>query len=141
MIDINGTFFIQLVNFLIMVFFLNYFLFKPVLAMVERRNEKMRSLKSDAARNKDKGEKVMGKYENKLTEMRKETSGMLAAARKDGLAEQGKIVGQARKEFTRQIEDAKSEIGRESKKASESLKKHIEEISADIAKTLLGREV
>ncbi len=141
MIEINGTFFIQLANFLLMIFFLNHFLFKPVLAMVERRNEKMSSLESDAARYKDKGEHVMKDYEDKLYEMRKEASGMLAAARKGGLAEQEKIVGQARREFTLQIENAKNEIGRESKKASESLKKEVEEISSDIAKTLLGREV
>ncbi len=141
MVEINGTFFIQLANFLLMIFFLNHFLFKPILAMVERRNEKMSSLESDAARYKDKGELVMKDYEDKLAEMRKEASGMLAAARKGGLAEQEKIVGQARREFTLQIENAKNEIGRESKKTSESLKKQVEEISSDIAKTLLGREV
>lgn len=141
MIEINETFFIQLVNFLIMVFFLNHFLFKPVLEMVERRNKKMRSLSSDAAKSENNAQKAIDEYDAKMGKMRKETSRILMEARQQAVAEQEKILSSARKGFKSQMEEAIAKIQSESKEASGVLQAEAESISRQMVARLLGRSM
>ena len=141
MIEINHTLFIQLVNFLIMVLFLHFFLFKPIMEVVERRNGKMNSMKNDTAKFLQNAEKAVENYEKKLEEMKKVSSGILHAARQEAMEQQEKILREAREKFTEQIDKAKGEIENQSKKALETLHKEAGKISSSVAQKILGRSI
>lgn len=141
MIEINGTFFIQLINFFVMIFFLNHFLFKPILKMAERRDDKMKSLASETAKNKNKTEKTFEEYEAKISEMKKTASVIIVEAKKEAVGEQEKIIKEARTQFSLQIENAKKEIAAETKDAKNRLLRETETISKKIAAKLLGRSL
>lgn len=139
MIEINVTFVYQLVNFFIMIFFLNYFLFKPVMEVAERRNNKLKSFTADTAKFRQKSENAIKGYDEKMTELKKTTAAILAAARQQTAAEHERIIRESRAKFTEQIKKAKAEIKKESDKTAIKLRKEADKISHDIASRLLGR--
>jgi F-type H+-transporting ATPase subunit b len=141
MVELNETFFIQLVNFLIMVFFLNHFLFRPVMAVVEKRKKRLDSLETDVGGLKEKAEKIVADYEKQLSDIKKETAEIIGKARLEAQEEQNRVVSEARSQFSRQVEDGRLQIRREAEAASSAIKKEAENISGRIASKLLGAEV
>ena len=140
MIEINETLIVQFVNFLVLIFFLNYFLFKPVMEVVERRNNKLRSFANDTAKFAKKSEEAVKGYEEKLSRMKKDSAAVLLAARQQSAAEHDKIIKESRRNYAQQIEKAKQEIEKESAQTSAVLRKEAEAISREIASRLLGRQ-
>ncbi len=139
MIDLDFSFFIQWVNFLILLVFLNHFLFKPILEMVERRNKRLGSLNTDAARFNEKSENAIEQYKKLHGEMKKESSSILQSARQESIAEQESILQKARGEFAERVERARGEIAGEVEEANKNLEKEAGKISVEIADKLLGR--
>ncbi len=141
MIELNGTILIQLVNFFIMIFFLNHFLFKPILKVVEKRNNTMRSLNSDDAKFRKNADRAMREYDSKMLELKKETANILLSARRRADKEQDEMINGAREKFKQEMETAKEEIKRHSDRALEELRGDVKGISRDIAEKILGRGV
>ncbi|MFQ5431971.1 MAG: ATP synthase F0 subunit B [Nitrospinota bacterium] len=140
MIEINETLIYQFINFLALIIFLNHFLFKPVMEVVERRNNKLRSFANDSAKFAQKSEEAIKAYEEKLSQMKKSSAAILLAARQQSAVEHEKIIKESRQKYTRQIEKAREEIEKESAQTSAALKKEAETISREIASRLLGRQ-
>ena len=140
MIEFNETLLYQFINFLVLIFFLNHFLFKPVMEVVERRNNKLRTFANDTAKFKQKGEEAVKGYDEKLSQMKKSSAAILLAARQQSAAEHEKIIKESRQKFVQQMDKAKEEIEKESAKTSAALKKEADAISRDIASRLLGRK-
>lgn len=141
MIELNGTVFIQLINFFIMVIFLNHFLFKPIMEVVEKRNNAIKSLNSDNAKFSENADRAMREYDSKMLGLKKETADILLVARRSADREQEEIIGDARDKFRRRMETAKEEIKRHSDSALEELRADAKGISSDIAKKILGRGI
>ncbi|GMT42163.1 MAG: ATP synthase subunit b [bacterium] len=141
MIELNKTVLVQLVNFFVMIFFLNHFLFKPILKVVENRKKKLRSLASENMKFDDRADKAIREHDTKMAELKNEVSGIISAARKQANQEHEKIVNRSREEFTNQVETAKQEIEKKSAAVFETLKKETEKISRGIAGKIMGREI
>jgi len=141
MIELNETVFIQLINFFIMIFFLNHFLFKPIMKVVEKRNNTIRSLNSDNAKFRENADAAMREYDSKMLELKKEAADILMTARRRADHEQEEIISSARDKFKRQMETAKEEIKRYSDNALEELRADVKGISRDIAEKILGRGI
>lgn len=101
----------QVVNFLILLFILKKFLYKPILKVLEERKKKIEG----SLKNAEEIERRL----NEITE--KEAQALLRSAR-----EGEKIIREAGDEYTRIIEDAKKEYERIINKAVEDSKKFME---------------
>jgi len=140
MIEINETLIYQFINFLVLMFFLNHFLFKPIMEVVERRNNKLRSFANDTAKFTQKSEEAVKGYDEKLSQLKKSSAAILLSARQQSAAEHEKIIKESRRKYALQIEKAKEEIEKTSARTSAALKKEAEAISREIASRLLGRK-
>jgi F-type H+-transporting ATPase subunit b len=139
MIEINWTFFVQLANFLVLIFLLNRFLFKPILENVERREARLKEFTLDAERLGRRTEELVEEYSGNLEEAKKRTSDTLHKAKQEASAEQVKIIQEARKEFSNQVEKAMVDIEQYAEKAEKELKKEAEAISAEITSKIMGK--
>jgi len=138
MIEVNWTFFLQLANFLVLVYLLNRFLFKPIMENVEKRDEKLKALSEETAILNEKADKLLENYEKSLEETKKMTHEMLHKARQDANAEQEKIIGKARAEFSVQVGKANEDIKKYAQTASEELKKEASAISKVMISKIVG---
>lgn len=141
MIELNESFLIQLVNFFAMILFLNYFLFKPVMEIVERRNKALKGLSTDAAKAANEAAKAMKEYEELAAEAKRATTATLIAARQAAAAEQEKILKDARQRYSETVDAAVAKIRTDIKGAEAGLKGEAEKLSRGMAARLLGREV
>jgi len=141
MVEINYTVLIQAVNFLIMLWFLNRFIFKPILAHIERRESSIRRMEEESAKLREKGERSLAKYEQSLADIRHDATEIISAARKEAQAGQSKILQDARAEFKERIDASRAQISGEISTASETLKKEVDSFAGILAGKILGRKV
>ncbi|MFQ5559542.1 MAG: ATP synthase F0 subunit B [Nitrospinota bacterium] len=141
MIEINGSFLIQLINFLVLIFIMDRLLFKPILAVIDERNRKVSCLKEETQGFIKKAESLETDFKNKLSEVRKESMEAMDSTRKNALKEAGVITGEAKESFEKTVSSARSEIAGEAERASEVLKKDATLIAKQLVSKVLGREV
>lgn len=140
MIDLNESFLIQLVNFFAMILFLNYFLFKPVMEIVDRRNKALKGFHADAAKAANEAARSLKEYEDRAAEAKRASAATLIAARQAAAAEQEKILKDARQRYAETVDAALVKIKADIKGAEAGLKGETEKLSRDMATRILGRE-
>lgn len=141
MIEFDFTFWIQAANFFILMIILHYFIFKPVLAMAEKRAAKIAQLEADATRAQNEGERILADYEQKIADMKRESTELIAAARKDAADVSSGIVAKAQEEFSKELADSMKKLQDESSQASEKLHEEMAGLAETLAQTVLGRKV
>ena len=141
MIEINTTFWIQLVNFAIMMVMLNFLLYKPVLNVIEKRKQHLENLDDEVNALEKSVEEKVAAYEEKLREARQEAMSQKNEIQR-GASEEGKgIIDQARGEISQIMEDFKKKADKEMSDARKILKAQAEKISVEISEKVLGRSV
>ena len=139
MISINATLFVQLINFLLIMYILNRILFKPILKMLTERDNLIQGAKAEAIELKLKSEEKLAEYNQALDEARLKASESHEQIRKDALAAADDMIHSAMSEEQRIISGIKQEINAEAAIAREELKKRAVTISNDVTLKILGR--
>ena len=103
----------------------SHLLFNPVRDMLEKRQEKIKTELDSAASDMENARALREEYEAKLKDVNKEAETILAEARKKALANENKIVADAREEAARIIERANTEAELEKKKAIDDVKREM----------------
>jgi F-type H+-transporting ATPase subunit b len=89
----------QLVNFLVLVWLLKRFLYKPVLNAINAREKRMAAELSDADAAKSKAQKEVDEFQAKSTAFDQQRGVLLAKAEEDAEAEHGRLLVEARKDI------------------------------------------
>jgi len=111
MLDINwGTLLLQIVNFLVMVFILGRFFFKPVVRILDERSEKVASALDEAERKQNEAEEMRTEYQEKLTEAQEQVISMKQQAQEELARSKKKLLEETRQEITVMRDKAKSEL-------------------------------
>lgn len=103
----------------------SHLLFNPVRDMLEKRQEKIKTELDSAASDMENARVLREEYEARLKDINKEAETILAEARKKALANENKIVADAREEAARIIERANTEAELEKKKAVDDMKREM----------------
>lgn len=103
----------------------SYLLFNPVRAMLQRRQDKIKSELDNAAQDMADARELKAEYESRLKEIDKEAETILAEARKKALANENRIVAEAKEEAARIVERANVEAELEKKKAADEVKREM----------------
>lgn len=103
----------------------SHLLFNPVRDMLEKRQEKIKTELDSAASDMEEARSLKEEYEARLKNVDKEAEAILADARKRALANENKIVADAREEAARIIERANTEAELEKKKAADDVKREM----------------
>jgi len=141
MVEVNYTLVIQTINFLVMLWFLNRFIFRPVLKHIDERDRKMDAMNKEVENLARRGEAALEKYETEIREIRHEASEIISSARQESLDIQLKILEEARGDFKKTIDKSRKEMEKEVSIASESLKKDLDHFAGSLAGKILGREL
>ncbi|MGK7344399.1 MAG: F0F1 ATP synthase subunit B [Candidatus Nitrospinota bacterium M3_3B_026] len=141
MIDINFTLGVQAVNFLLLLWFLNSFIFKPVLRAVEERERRIKELEDGAREVAGRSEKALAEYEKMIVDTRREAARIVNSARSDAQDASSRVIEDARRRFNEKFDKAMEEVNGEVESASRALKKQIGDLASSLAGKILGRRV
>lgn len=111
----------------------SYLLFNPVRDMMAKRQAKIKGELDDAAKDKEDAAALKAEYEEKLKNVDKEAEEILSDARKRALANENRIVADAKEEASRIIEREKVEAALEKEKAADDMKREMVVLASMIA--------
>ena len=103
----------------------SYFLFNPVRNMMQGRQDRIKNELDSAAADMENARALKEEYEAKLKDINKEAEEILSEARKKALANETKIVADAKEEAARIIERAGVEAELEKSKAVDEVKREM----------------
>lgn len=141
MIELNLAFFIQLINFGILVLVLNIFLYKPLRRILSERNKTINDARDKASAVDAEVQAKMEQYETRLREAKNEAGNRRAETLKTAQAEETAILEKARKEAAESLSTIRSKVATEASTARELLKTQAEALSGDICEKILGRSL
>lgn len=119
----------------------SHFLFNPVREMMRKRQEKIREELDDAKENQDAAQALRAEYEAKLKNVEKEAEEILGEARKKALANETKIIADAKEEAVRIRQRAETEAELEKKKAADDVKKEMVSIASIMAGKVVAASI
>lgn len=131
----------QTVNFLLLLYLLNRFLFKPVLARLDERSAKISKGLEDAEVAARDRELARAEREAAVAEARKEAAEMLARANKIADDTRNEILADARSEAERVTTRAREEIVAEKDRAMAEIRGQVAELALAAAGKLVRREM
>jgi len=121
-----STLIFQIINFLILAFFLSKFLFRPVMRLLDERAKRVTQALDEAEMREEEARRIKEEYLRKLEEAKREAQALKEAAKEEVEKTRREIIEQARAEVRAMRARAEEEIERE---RMEAIRRHREEIA------------
>ena len=131
----------QIVNFLLLLYLANRFLFKRVLSLLDERQQRIAKGLEDAEAAERDRELAAAERETALNEARQEAQALLARANKIAEDSRGETLAQAKEEAQKLIDRAREEITAEREKAMAELRSQVADLALDAAGKLIRAEM
>ena len=135
------TMIFQLINLLILMVAFKKFLFKPVMAILEKRRAEIEGHDEEAEKAENDAKTMKADYEEKMAGAREEADRVIRTATESANAMSQSIVSDAREQAGQIKRRAESEIEMERRKAFDEVKGELSGIALDIAQQVIEREV
>ncbi|MDY0275931.1 MAG: ATP synthase F0 subunit B [Desulfomicrobium sp.] len=139
MIDLDYTFFIQLVNFLITLTVLNLILYRPIRGIIKKRaevmSEKLGSIEEFAAE----AEEKLTNYQQALSGARSEAQQLRMSLKEEGMSEETTVLSKAGTEAAEKISVARQEIDSQKQTALTSLHGAVAGYAKEVANKVLAK--
>lgn len=136
-----GLIFWQTITFLLVLFVLGKYAWKPIMMALEDRESSIENALKEAEKVKELMEKEKATQVQLLDEARLEREKILKAANKVAQETKDAAKEKAVTEATKIVEDARKTIEAEKQAAITEIKSQIAVLSVDVAETLLKREL
>ncbi len=141
MVEINNTLFMQIGNFLILILLMNLLLYRPILSILNKRQEQIASAENEV---KDLNLSI----QNKMTEYERQ----IQQAKLDAMAERNMIIQQgvdagkeiidvAKQDVSALLDEFQRNLDAEVNAAKDVLRNQSGKISTEIAEKILGRSI
>jgi F-type H+-transporting ATPase subunit b len=140
-IDIDYTLWIQLVNFIVLIFILNVLLYKPILGIMDKRKRQFDGARDEVRTLHESVEKKMAEYEEAVRKAKQAAMEQKAEYVKEGAEEARKIVDAVRGVIPKMMEEFQGKMNREIEEARGVLKNQSQRLSLEIAEKVLGRSL
>ena len=131
----------QIINFLLILYLLNRFLFKRVLGLLDERQERIAKGLEDAEAAARDRELARAEREAALDEARKESQAMIARATTIAEDSRAEIVAAARQEAEKVAARATEEITAEKQRAIAELRSQVADLALEAAGRLVKAEM
>lgn len=131
----------QIVNFLILLYLLNRFLFKPGLRRIDERQSRLSQGLEDAAAAARDRELARAERDAALAEARQESEALVQRAAKTAEATSAEILAAAKASAEQLTVRARDEIAAEKERALAEIRAEVADLALDAAGKLVGSEM
>ena len=141
MVDINYTLIAQIVNFLLLVAVVSWFGYKPIMKIMEERQNKIATDLQNAENTKAEAQNVKKEYERQLAEARSEAQAIIDKANKTAKEAYDQMLAQAREEQENIFRTAKEQIEREKANALLEVRNEVVSLSMQLASKVVEKKM
>ena len=139
MVSLNYSLIFQMVNFIVLIFLLNFIIFKPILRIIDERREKTDGALAEARRLMDEAEALLKEYNEKVSGAKQKAVGVINEGRTKAIEEQRVALADARSKAEENLRLLEERIDKEKREAAQKLGDFAKVFSIHIAEKLLGR--
>lgn len=136
-----GLYFWTIIVFLLLAFLLYKFAWKPLLAMLDKRESGIRKSLIDAEKARDELANVKSDTEKILAEARMESQEILAASKKNAEKMKEEIIEKAQVKSEALLADAKKQIQIETDRAIADVRTEVVNLSFEVAQKLIKKNL
>ncbi len=140
MIDINLTIVIQVVQFLLLLFILNRFLFRPTINLIEEREQKITTWKEETKNFHESMQERLQSYENQILEAKAQAQEQQELVTVELQKEEDKKLEAVSEEAVRIVASTREKLQEETELLRGQLREQAEEMSQLVAEKVLGRK-
>lgn len=141
MIMPDYTLFLQLANFLFLLFILNIILYRPVRRVLGKRKAEIDGLQHSVSELEGNADRFAGRLEEGKAQARKMGTQEKETLRREGLEEEKKLLKEAASASGERMGQARGEMERKLLEARGALEKEVHLFSRELAEKILGRSV
>jgi F-type H+-transporting ATPase subunit b len=141
LIEINFTILIQAFNFFLLLVILNKILYKPILKILDEREQRIDGQQQQAKKIIEDGQVLQSDYNKKLYNAKIEAMNTKNAARNAASEQANGIIDDSRKKAEEIISQMQQQMALELAQAKKELEPELSVMSATIAQQILGRKV
>jgi F-type H+-transporting ATPase subunit b len=139
MIDFNYTIFIQFGNFLILLVFLHFLLFRPVLSTLQKRKSALGALAVRVEQIRTDAVALGRTYDDSAKERKRPILDQRESVLKDAHASSMKIIEEARHRLSAELEQIKGTVRNEADQALQSLTEKTNQLAAEVVAKIMKR--
>ena len=141
MIQLDSSLFLQIVNFVLLIFILNFLLYKPMLSIIDKRKKRLLDADEEISRLNRTVEEKMAAYGERVRSVRSEYLGKNKELIKEGSDKAKAIIDETSGEISLMTEEFYGKMQREIQVAGEFLTDQSRALSMEIAEKALGRRI
>ena len=135
------TIFVQMFLFVVLIFSLNFLLYKPILSVIDRRKKQLDESENEIRLFNESVEKRVAEYEEKLKQAKLKASEQKKEIIQEGANQAKNIVDAVRNEIPAIAREFQQKMDKEVQKAKSILDGRSNDLSLEIARKILGRPV
>ncbi len=128
-------------NLLILFLLMKKILFKPVKAILDKREKEISSIYSEAKEASDSAEKLKNEYTEKLSKAKDEAEEIVRNATKKAQITEEELMQNAREKAEKIVERAEEQIQLEKQNAVNEVKNEISDMAVSLASEIIKKEI
>jgi F-type H+-transporting ATPase subunit b len=128
-------------NLLILFLLMKKILFKPVKAILDKREKEINSIYDDAKKASDSAEKLKEEYTEKLSKAKEDAEEIVRSATKKAQLTEEELMQNARMKAEKIVERAEEQIQLEKQNAVNEVKNEISDIAVSLASEIIKKEI
>jgi len=137
----DWTLFLQMGNFILLIFIMNAILYKPIRRMLMERKKKIQGYKEGIEGFERDASESEQTFQAKISEARQQGVQEKEGLKQVGEEEERRITTEINEKAQAELEAVRAQIAKDAENARRGLKKDIKAFSAAIAEKILGRAV
>lgn len=141
MFELNATLIAQIINFLILLFVLKKFAWKPLIQAIEERQAKIAGALDGAEQDRAAAQQMKAEYQQQLQQAKFDAQAIVEKAMKLAEETKSEIIANARDEHARLLAAAQDQIARERQQALEDIRNEVVMLSLAAATKIIGQSV
>ena len=141
LVNLDRSLIVQAVNFVLLLFILWRFLYRPFLSKMEERSETIKRTLEEAQAARAEARRLQAEHLARLEAVHAEAQAVRDAALREATEEQRRIVESAREEAARIVEAARTEIEQDVRRARGDLRREVGEIAIAAAEHLIKKSL
>ena len=132
---------ILLVIFVALIFPANAFVFRPLLRVLDAREEQIEGARGRAAQLQVDADEILGRYRAAVTEVRRGAERDRRSQLDEARAEQALLAAEARSQAEHDLQQSRGELAGALEEARTSLRASAQELARSAAERILGRSI
>lgn len=139
--EINATLLISAISFLVFIFIMNAILYKPVLSVMEKRQNHIDGNKNEAELHKKNAQGLIEDKNNKISDAQRKSRDIVATKADALKEEKSKVLDDTKQNVNSYFSEQKQNLAQQKDDASNMMKSDVADLANNLTSKLMGEGV